>query len=71
MSLRREVEDELAQILVEHKVTALCRRRGLTQAELAKRLGREPATDRANRIGQAQQSNVENLGENRARWMQI
>jgi predicted transcriptional regulator len=39
MALRREVEDELAQILVEHKVAALRRRRGLTQAQLAKRSG--------------------------------
>lgn len=39
MALRREVEDELAQILVEHKVAALRKRRGLTQAQLAKRSG--------------------------------
>jgi DNA-binding XRE family transcriptional regulator len=39
MALGREVEDELAQILVEHKVAALRKRRGLTQAQLAKRSG--------------------------------
>ncbi len=37
--LRREVEDELAQILIEHKIAALRKRRGLTQAALAQRSG--------------------------------
>lgn len=37
--LRREVEDELAQILIEHKIAALRKRRGLTQAALAERSG--------------------------------
>ena len=39
LGLRREVEDELAQILIEHKIAALRKRRGLTQAELAERTG--------------------------------
>ena len=39
MGLRREVEDELAQILIEHKIAAMRKRRGLTQAALAKRSG--------------------------------
>jgi DNA-binding XRE family transcriptional regulator len=39
LGLRREVEDELAQILIEHKIAALRRRRGLTQAALAHRSG--------------------------------
>src|SRR6202158_4081476 len=37
--LRREVEDELAQILIEHKIANLRKRRGLTQAALARRSG--------------------------------
>jgi DNA-binding XRE family transcriptional regulator len=37
--LRREVEDELAQILIEQKIAILRKRRGLTQAALAKRTG--------------------------------
>jgi len=37
--LRREVEDELAQILIEHKIASLRKRRGLTQAALAQRSG--------------------------------
>jgi DNA-binding XRE family transcriptional regulator len=37
--IRREVEDELAQILIEQKIAALRKRRGLTQAALAKRTG--------------------------------
>jgi transcriptional regulator with XRE-family HTH domain len=39
LGLRREVEEEIAQILIEHKITALRKRRGLTQAALAKRSG--------------------------------
>jgi transcriptional regulator with XRE-family HTH domain len=39
LGLRREVEDELAQILIEHKIATLRKRRGLTQAELARRSG--------------------------------
>lgn len=39
LGLRREVEDELAQILIEHKIANLRKRRGLTQAALAKRSG--------------------------------
>ena len=39
LGLRREVEDELAQILIEHKIVALRKRHGLTQAELARRSG--------------------------------
>src|SRR5208282_1903940 len=39
LGLRREVEDELAQILIEHKIADLRKRRGLTQAALAQRLG--------------------------------
>jgi DNA-binding XRE family transcriptional regulator len=37
--LRREVEDELAQILIEHKIANLRKSRGLTQAALARRSG--------------------------------
>jgi transcriptional regulator with XRE-family HTH domain len=39
LGLRREVEDELAQILIEHKIASLRKRRGLTQAALARRSG--------------------------------
>jgi transcriptional regulator with XRE-family HTH domain len=39
LGLRRKVEAELAQILIEHKVATLRKRRGLTQAELAGRSG--------------------------------
>jgi len=39
LGLRREVEDELAQILIEHKIATLRKRRGLTQAALAERSG--------------------------------
>ena len=39
LGLRRRVEDELAQILIEHKIAILRKRRGLTQAELAGRSG--------------------------------
>jgi DNA-binding XRE family transcriptional regulator len=39
LGLQREVEDELAQILIEHKIAALRKRRGLTQAALAQRSG--------------------------------
>jgi transcriptional regulator with XRE-family HTH domain len=39
LGLRREVEDELSQILIEHKIATLRKRRGLTQAELARRSG--------------------------------
>ena len=39
LGLRREVEDELAKILIEQKIAALRKRRGLSQASLAKRSG--------------------------------
>jgi transcriptional regulator with XRE-family HTH domain len=39
LGLRREVEDELAQILIEQKIATLRKRRGLTQAALAERTG--------------------------------
>jgi transcriptional regulator with XRE-family HTH domain len=39
LGLRREVEEELAQILIEHKIAALRKRLGLTQATLARRSG--------------------------------
>jgi transcriptional regulator with XRE-family HTH domain len=39
LGLRREVEEEIAQILIEHKIAALRKRRGLTQAALARRSG--------------------------------
>ena len=39
LGLRQEVEDELAEILIEQKVAALRKRRGLSQASLAKRSG--------------------------------
>ena len=39
LGLRREVEDELAEILIEHKIAHLRKRRGLTQAALAQRSG--------------------------------
>ncbi len=39
LGLRREVKDELAQILIEHKIANLRKRRGLTQAALARRSG--------------------------------
>ncbi len=39
LGLRREVEDELAQILIEHKIADLRKSRGLTQAALARRSG--------------------------------
>jgi DNA-binding XRE family transcriptional regulator len=39
LGLRREVEEELAQILIEHKIATLRKRRGLTQAALAERTG--------------------------------
>src|SRR5208337_5590819 len=39
LGLRREVEEELAQILIEHKIAELRKRRGLTQAALAERSG--------------------------------
>ncbi len=39
LGLWREVEDELAQILIEHKIATLRKRRGLTQAALAERTG--------------------------------
>ncbi|MGH7813597.1 MAG: helix-turn-helix domain-containing protein [Candidatus Binataceae bacterium] len=39
LGLRREVEDELAQILIEHKIATMRKRRRLTQAALAKRSG--------------------------------
>jgi transcriptional regulator with XRE-family HTH domain len=39
LGLRREVEEELAQILIEHKIANLRKRRGLTQAALARRSG--------------------------------
>ncbi len=37
--MREQVEEELSRILIEHKVTRLRKRRGLTQAALAKRSG--------------------------------
>jgi DNA-binding XRE family transcriptional regulator len=39
LDLRREVEDELAQILIEHKIANLRKSRGLIQAALARRSG--------------------------------
>jgi transcriptional regulator with XRE-family HTH domain len=39
LGLRRQVEDELARILIEHKIANLRKRRGLTQAALAQRSG--------------------------------
>jgi transcriptional regulator with XRE-family HTH domain len=39
LDLRREVEDELTQILIEHKIANLRKSRGLTQAALARRSG--------------------------------
>jgi len=39
LDLRREVQDELAQILIEHKIAALRKRKGMTQAALARRSG--------------------------------
>src|SRR5271163_2667344 len=39
LGLRREVEEELAQILIEHKVADLRKRRRLSQAALAMRSG--------------------------------
>ncbi len=39
LGLRQEVEEELSQILIEHKIAQLRKRRGLTQAALARRSG--------------------------------
>ncbi len=39
LGLREQVEEELAQILIEHKVAQLRKRRRLTQAALARRSG--------------------------------
>lgn len=39
LGLRREVEEEIAQILIEHRIAELRKRRGLTQAALARRSG--------------------------------
>jgi transcriptional regulator with XRE-family HTH domain len=39
LDLRREVENEIAQILIEHKIATMRKRRGMTQAELARRSG--------------------------------
>jgi transcriptional regulator with XRE-family HTH domain len=39
LGLRREVEEELAQIMIEHKIASLRKRRRLTQAALAARSG--------------------------------
>jgi transcriptional regulator with XRE-family HTH domain len=39
LGLRREVEEELSHILIEHKIAMLRKRRGLTQAQLARRSG--------------------------------
>src|SRR6202048_3755269 len=39
LGLQRQVEDELAEILIEHKIASLRKRRRLTQAALAKRSG--------------------------------
>jgi transcriptional regulator with XRE-family HTH domain len=39
LGLRRDVEDELSQLQIEHKIARLRKRQGLTQAELARRSG--------------------------------
>ena len=39
LGLRREIEDELAQILIEQKIATLRKRRGLTQGALAQLSG--------------------------------
>jgi transcriptional regulator with XRE-family HTH domain len=39
LGLRRKVEEELAQVLIEHKIADLRKRKGLTQAALARRSG--------------------------------
>ena len=39
LGLRPEVEEELGQILIEHKIAELRKRRGLSQAALAQRSG--------------------------------
>jgi len=39
LGLRGEVEDELSQLLIKHKIAMLRKRQGLTQAELARRSG--------------------------------
>jgi transcriptional regulator with XRE-family HTH domain len=39
LGLRRQVEDEIAEILIEHKIAALRKRRRLSQAALARRSG--------------------------------
>ena len=39
LNLQREVDEELAQILIEHKIAALRKRKRLTQAALARRSG--------------------------------
>src|SRR5262249_51085653 len=39
MDLRCEVEEELARILIEHKIASLRKHKGLTQAALARRSG--------------------------------
>jgi transcriptional regulator with XRE-family HTH domain len=39
LGLRQEVEEELAHILIEHKIADLRKRRGLSQAALAQRSG--------------------------------
>ncbi len=49
--LRSQVKDELAQIMIEHKIAKLRKKRKLTQAGLT--LGCESADDRADRIGHA------------------
>jgi transcriptional regulator with XRE-family HTH domain len=39
LGLENEVADETAKIVIEHKIVELRRRRGFTQAELARRSG--------------------------------
>jgi transcriptional regulator with XRE-family HTH domain len=39
LGLRREVEEELARILIEYKIASLRKHKGLTQAALARRSG--------------------------------
>jgi transcriptional regulator with XRE-family HTH domain len=39
LGLRHEVEEELARILIEHKIASLRKHKGLTQAALARRSG--------------------------------
>lgn len=39
LGLQREVEEELAEVLIESKIARLRKRRGMTQADLARRSG--------------------------------